>query len=154
MTEGLDGLPVLVELHNARIAETWRMAFGDEDVAIRCKSDSRRSVENIGSRAALARLAQSHQDSSVRRHFKDLIALAFFRVAVNRPDIAFRIGLHRVWEDEQTGAEILQRLSIGGQFPYWRFVRTQTALVLATVHHPNIVLTVHEDIVRRAPGSL
>src|SRR5215467_2171460 len=122
MPEGLDELPVLIELRNARIAETWRMAFGDENVAIRRKSDSRRPVEDIRTRAALARLAQSHQYFSVRRHFKDLIALAFFRVAVNRPDIAFRIGLHRVWEDEQTGTEILQRLSVEGQFPYWRFV--------------------------------
>src|SRR5262249_6967600 len=78
----------------------------------------------------------------------------FSRVAVNRPDIAFRIGLHCVWEGEQTGAKILERPPFGGQFPYWRFVRTQTALVLTTVHHPNIVLTVYEDIVGRGPGSL
>src|SRR5262245_21773141 len=154
MTEGLDELPVLGELHNARIAKTWRMAFGDEDVAIRRKSDSRRPVEDIRPRAALARLAQGHQDSSVGRHCKDLIALAFSCVAVNRPDIAFRIGLHRVREHEQTGAEILQRLSLGGQFPYWRFVRTQTAFVLTTIHDPNIVFTVYEDIVGRGPGSL
>src|SRR5438128_3664481 len=154
MTEGLDELPVLVELHDARIAETWRMAFGDEDVAIRRKSHSRRPVEDIGVLAGLARLAQSQQDFSVRRHFEDLVALAFSRVAVNRPDIAFGIGLHCVWEDEQTGAEILQRLPVGGQFPYWRFARTQAAFVLTTVHHPNIVLTVYEDIVGRGPGSL
>src|SRR5215831_18015747 len=108
MTEGLDELPVLGELHNARIAETWRMAFGDEDVAIRRKSDSRWPVEDIGALAALARLSQSQQDFSVERHFEDLIALAFSRVAVNRPDTAFRIGFHRVREHEQTGAEILQ----------------------------------------------
>src|SRR5438552_13166816 len=91
IAEGLDELSVLVVLHNARIADTWRVAFGDEGVTVRRKSDSRRPVERIRPRAALARLAQSHQNSSVRRHFKDLIAFAFFRVAVNRPDIAFRI---------------------------------------------------------------
>src|SRR6266446_1247832 len=154
MAEGLDELPVLVELRNARIAEGRRMAFGDEDVAIPRKSDSRRPVEDIGVLAALARLAQSHQHLPVRRQFEDLITLAFFRVAVDRPDIAFRVGFHRVREEEHTGAKILQRLSVGRQFPYRCFVRTQTALVLAAVHHPDIVLAVYEYIVRRGPGSL
>src|SRR6266702_3300655 len=113
MTEGGDELPVLVELRNARIAETRRMAFGDEDVSIPRKGDSRRPVEDIGILAALARLAQSHQHLPVRRQFEDLIALAFSRVAVDRPDIAFRVGFHRVWEEEHTGAEILQHLSVG-----------------------------------------
>src|SRR5436189_5645773 len=116
MTEGLDELPVLVELHNARIAEARRMAFGDERVAIPRKGDSRRPVEDIGTLAALARLAQSHQHLPVRRQFEDLIALAFSRVAVDRPDIAFSVGFHRVWEEEQSGAEVLQRLSAGRQF--------------------------------------
>src|SRR3989442_6069831 len=130
MTEGLDELPVLVELSDARIAEARRMAFGDEDVAIPRKGDSRRPVEDIGAIAALARFAQSHQDLPVRRQFEDLIALAFFRVSVDRPDIAFRVRFHRVWEEEHAGAEILQRLSVRRQFPYRRFVRTCTALVL------------------------
>src|SRR6267142_6008331 len=154
MTEGLDELPVLVELHNARIAEGRSMAFGDEDVAIPRKGDSRRPVENIGTLAALARLAPSYQDLSVRRQFEDLIALACFRVTVDCPDIAFPVGFHCVWEEEHTVAEILQHLSVGRQFPYRRFVRTRTALVLAAVHHPDIVLAVYEYIVRRGPGSL
>src|SRR5438132_2133659 len=153
MTEGLDEFPVLVKLHNTGIAEARRMTFGDEDVAIPRKGDSRRPVEDIGTLAALARLAQSHQDLPVRRQFEDLITLAFLRVAVDRPDIAFRVWFHRVWKEEHTGAEILQRLSIGRQFPYRRFVRTQTALVLAAVHHPDIVLAVYEDIVGRGPSS-
>src|SRR5207244_997484 len=37
--------------------------------------------------------------------------------------------------------------------PYRRFVRTQTSLVLAAVHHPDIVLAVYEDIVGRSPGA-
>src|SRR5262245_46725947 len=144
MTEGLDELSVLVELHNARIAEARRMAFGDEDIAISRKGNSRRPVEDIGTLAALARLAQSHQHLPVRRQFEDLVALAFFRVAVDRPDITFRIGFHRVWEKEHIGAEIFQHLSVGRQFPYRRLGRTQTALVLAAVHHPDIVIAVYE----------
>src|SRR5262245_15222305 len=153
MTEGLDELPVFVELHNARIAEARCMAFGDEDVAISRKGNSRRPVEDIGTLAALALPAQSHQHLPVRRQFEDLIAPAFFRVAVDRPDIAFRVGFHRVWEKEHTGAEILQHLSVRRQFPYRRFGRTQTALVLAAVHHPDIVLAVYENIVGRGPSS-
>src|SRR2546427_4563804 len=129
------------------------MAFGDEDVAIPRKGDSRRSIEDIRALAALACLAQSHQDLSVRRQFEDLIAFAFFGVAVDRPDIPFRIGFHRVWEEEHIGAEILQYLSVGRQFPYRRLVRALTALVLAAVHHPDVVLAVDEHIVGRGPNS-
>ena len=32
-------------------------------------------------------------------------------------------------------------------------MRTQTSLVLAAVHHPDIVLAVYEDIVGRSPGA-
>src|SRR5205823_14896471 len=50
MTEALDELPALVEFHDARIAEGRRVAFGDEDVTIRRKRDSRRPVEGLETR--------------------------------------------------------------------------------------------------------
>src|SRR6185369_10375551 len=59
MAEAFDELAVPVEFHDARIAECRCMAFGDENVAIRRKGDSRRSVKDIESRAALAGLTQS-----------------------------------------------------------------------------------------------
>src|SRR6266550_3657843 len=105
MTKALDELSVLVEFHDARIAECRCMAFGDKDVAIRCKDDSCRPVEDIRILAALPGLAQSHQHLSVWREFENLIALAFFHVAVDGPDVALRVWFYRMREDEHAGAQ-------------------------------------------------
>src|SRR5262249_44478730 len=58
MAERHHELPVLVELHDARVAKAWRMPFRDEDVTVGSNSDRRRLIENIQTRAALSGLAE------------------------------------------------------------------------------------------------
>src|SRR5215467_14092294 len=91
MAKALDELSVLVEFRDARIAEFRRVAFGDEDVAIGCKRDSRWTVEDIVACAAFALLAQRQQELAFGREFEDLIADAVSCVAVDGPDISLRI---------------------------------------------------------------
>ena len=50
-----------------------------------------RSEKNIQTGTRAARFAQRHQNSSVRTELIDLMAFAFFGVAVGYPDVAVSI---------------------------------------------------------------
>jgi len=87
----------------------------------------------------LARLAQSHQHLPVRRQFEDLITLAFFRVAVDRPDIAFRVGFHRVRKRNIPAPKFFNAFPSGDSSHIGASCEPRQPC-LAAVHHPDIVL--------------
>ena len=100
------------------------MAFGDEDVAIgresRCRSGGRTHPVPVPPWPGLPSVSRTLPSGE---NLKTCIAVAVLGVAVDRPDVAVRIGLHRVREGEYSGAEILDHFSVGGQFPDRRPLR-------------------------------
>src|ERR1700674_5582845 len=112
--ERLDELPVLVELHDAGIAEFRRVPFGNEDVAITRDGDTGWLIECVqgGTARALPGLAERHQDLAIRAELGDLHALAIFGLTVDRPDIAILVRGYAVRKDEQARAKILHRLAV------------------------------------------
>src|SRR5882762_1546382 len=98
------------------------MAFSDEDVAIGCSHDAARfgqGLRGIPSNSCradrkqhLAIRAELDHDMALRLSIRILLALPIVGAsAVDDPDIAVRIQINLVWENEQAGAETLQKFS-------------------------------------------
>src|SRR5258708_10878483 len=81
----LDKLTIFRKLHNPRVRIS-AMSVADEDVAIRSDGHRRRPIESILGGAGHSRLAQRHQDLSVRTKLEDLVALSVASLGVRYPN--------------------------------------------------------------------
>src|SRR5438552_401751 len=88
MPERLDQFSVLVEMRDARIAESRRMTFSDEKTAVGRDRHRGGLVEHVRASAFFSCLAERHQHFAIRRKLHHLIPLAVPDVAIDDKDVA------------------------------------------------------------------
>ena len=101
------------------------VAVGHEDVAVRRDDDVGRLIEEIGTGAADARLAERHQHLAVGAELEDLMALAVLAARVGHPEVAVAVHGRAVREDEHalapaTRAACRSRRTSGSALPCGR----------------------------------
>ncbi len=120
LAPGLDELPVLRELHDAVVRA---MAVGDEDVAIGSRRDAGRGIEMALVVTGDARLAERHQQLSVRAELAHDVpgpdpglggsCDGLVGRRVGRPHIALAIDMQAVRPDEHLRAEAFDDVALG-----------------------------------------
>ena len=159
LAPGLQELPVLVELHDARVANCGAaagVAVADEDVAVGRDGDFSRRVELIHSGAGDALLSERHQHLAIRAtEFEHLMA-----AVVGHPEIAVLVDGELVGADEQSrtkafqqfarGIELEDRRDAGIGTGAGRAARSRNA---ASIDDPDRPIRRRRDARRRSPLS-
>ena len=128
----LDELSIFIEFHDSGVARrsaSSAVSISDEDVAVRRDRNFGRLVEFIEIRSGNTRLAERHQESTVRAELQDLLPFSPSRAVVGNPYIAVSIHGDFVRTDDHTPTKALQQLSGRVKLKNWikRRIGTRSA---------------------------
>src|SRR5262249_5768979 len=124
----LDELPILRELHDARVGVP-AMSICHENIAVRRGHYVARTIEGVGAVTSTPRLAERHQHLSFLAEFEYLVTLAIFAGRVGRPDVAVAVDMETVRLIEHSLAKHLQDLARRIELNDRRDVRALTGVL-------------------------
>src|SRR5881409_963489 len=113
------------------------MSLGDENVAVRRDNHIRRLVEQTWIGAGNARLAERHQQLSIRTELEDLITLTILYLRVGYPEVPLRIDRGAVRKHKHAFSPASEKLAGLVEFEDRRFRSSGTRVSRASMDHVN-----------------